>query len=312
MRSKMSWHLYSLTFKLESPLHVGAHKVLHLFRTRHFVPARPLWGALTAMLTRYLDSTNYNKVGTFLRKAARFSYFYLSDENEIFIPRYTDDGLKFGNFSQIEFEKRFMSSMASTAIESNSFTAEEGMLHDVEFISPHQIHVDKDAPKPVFLKGLLWISERSDDSLEIQIDENDVLITNGEKSVTFSGLAMNLQVGGERKYGFGKMMLHEMTEVKGKNLDDVGFKGMWEEKNGEIQLKISKNDFIWSHVKCDQRLNIKGCLEPVIGRDWGNKGAGRELKSYGLCWMPGSILLDARTFKITENFGLWEMINETS
>lgn len=313
----MSWHLYSLTFRLRSPLHVGFHKVMHLFRTRAYVPARPFWGALTASLTRKLELSDYIKVGKFLKKVMRFSYFYIYIYNEergvIFIPKYTDEGLKFGNLeerelSQIEFEKRFISSLASTSIEPYSFTAEEGMLHEVEFISPYEIHKENEKPKPVFLKGLLWVSEKSEEKLAVQINENDFSITDGKNDVKFSDLASTLQIGGERKYGFGWLKFVEFKEVNNQDLDHLGFKGRWKETEDEIRLELKKSEFIWSHAKYNSNLKIKGSIEPIVGRDWSDRGAGRELKSYGLCWVPGSILMENEIFKITEDFGLWEKV----
>lgn len=309
----MSWHLYSLTFRLKSPLHIGFHKVMHLFRTRAYVPARPFWGALTAKLTRSLKSSDYREVGEFLKKAMRFGYLYLSDGNDLFIPKYTDEGLKFGNLeerelSQIEFEKRFISSLASTSIKLYSFTAEEGTLHEVEFISPYEIHKENEKPKPVFLKGLLWVSERSEEKLAVQINEDDFSITYGKNDVKFSDLADTLQIGGERKYGFGQLKLVEFKEVNDQDLDRLGFKGRWKETEDEIMLELKESEFIWSHAKYDSDLKIKGSIEPIVGRDWSDKGAGRELRSYGLCWVPGSILMENEIFKITEDFGLWEKV----
>ncbi|HDH44625.1 MAG TPA: hypothetical protein ENG66_04455 [Thermococcus sp.] len=305
----MSWHLYSLTFRLKSPLHIGFHKVMHLFRTRAYVPAKPFWGALTAKLTQNLKSSNYREVGEFLKKVMRFSYFYLSDGNDVFIPKYTDEGLKFGSLPQTEFEKRFISSLASTSIEPYSFTAEEGMLHEVEFISPYEIHKENEEPKPIFLKGLLWISERSEEKLGVQVNEDNFSITDGKNDVKFSDLANTLQIGGERKYGFGQLKLEEFIEVNDQDLDHLGFKGRWKEDKDEIRLELKRNEFIWSHVKYDSDLKIKGSIEPIVGRDWSDRGAGRELRSHGLCWVPGSILMEDKTFKITEEFGLWKVIS---
>jgi len=302
----MSWHLYSLTFRLKSPLHIGFHKVMHLFRTRAYVPAKPFWGALTAKLTRSLKSSNYREVGEFLKNAMRFGYLYLFDGNVVFIPKYTDEGLKFSNLPQIEFEKRFISSQASTSIEPYSFTAEEGTLHEVEFISPYEIQEEK--PKPVFLKGLLWVSKRSEEKLVVQINEDNFSITDGKTEVMFSDLADTLQIGGERKYGFGQLKLVEFKKVNDYDLDHLGFKGRWRESKDEIRLELKKSDFIWSHAKYNSDLKIKGSLEPVVGRNWSDNSAGRELRSHGLCWVPGSILIEDQTFKITEDFGLWEAI----
>jgi hypothetical protein len=303
----MSWHLYSLTFRLKSPLHIGFHKVMHLFRTRAYVPARPFWGALTAKLTRKLGLSDYVKVGEFLKKTMRFGYLYLSDGSDLFIPRYTDEGLKFGSLPLIEFEKRFISSLASTSIEPYSLTAEEGMLHEVEFVSPYEISNENEKPKPVFLKGLLWVSERSEDELTIQVNENDFSITDS-KPITFSYLADTLQIGGERKYGFGQIKLVEVKKVNGRDLDRLGFKGRWKEEEDEITIEFKEGEFIWSHAKYNSDLKIKGNIEPIVGRDWSDKGAGRELRSHGLCWVPGSIIMGDETFKITEDFGLWEKV----
>jgi len=294
---------------------------MHLFRTRAYVPAKPFWGALTAKLTRKLKSSNYREVGEFLRKAMRFGYFYFYDKNKniIYLPKYTDKGLRFGNLkereqpkskelSQIEFEKRFISSLASTSIEPYSFTAEEGMLHEVEFISPYETHKENEEPKPVFLKGLLWVSERSEEKLKVQINEDNFSITDGKNDVKFSDLANTLQIGGERKYGFGQLKLEELIEVNDQDLDNLGFKGRWKEDKDEIRLELKRNEFIWSHVKYDSDLKIKGSIEPIVGRDWSDRGAGRELRSHGLCWVPGSILMEDKTFKIMEEFGIWEVV----
>jgi len=304
----MNWHLYSLTFRLKSPLHIGFHKVMHLFRTRAYVPAKSFWGALTAKLTRSLKSSNYKEVGEFLKNSMRLGYFYIFDGSKLLVPGYTDEGLKFGDLLQIEFEKRFINTLASTSIDPYSFTAEEGMLHEVEFISPYEIHKDNESQKPVFLKGLLWISEKSKEKLVVQISRDDFSIINDQTEVMFSDLAEMLQIGGERKYGFGQLKLEELKEVNDQNLAHLGFKGIWKETEDEIKLELKKGDFIWSHVKYSPGLKIKGSVEPVVGRDWSEKGAGRTLESYGLCWAPGSILIENKTFKITEDFGLWKVV----
>ena len=101
----MSWHLYVLTFKLKSPLHVGFHKVMHFSRTRAYVPAKTFWGALTAQLTRYLRRSDYIEIGENLKRVVRFGYFYLSKkssngEEKVFIPNYTNEGLRFGDMPQ--------------------------------------------------------------------------------------------------------------------------------------------------------------------------------------------------------------------
>jgi len=182
------------------------------------------------------------------------------------------------------------------------------MLHEVEFISPYEIHRENEESKSVFLKGLLWICERSEEEMKVQINEDNFSITDGKNDVKFSDLANTLQIGGERKYGFGQLKLEKLIKVNDQDLDHPGFKGRWKEDKDEIRLELKRNEFIWSHVKYDSDLKIKGSIEPVASRDWSDRGAGRKLRSHGLCWVPGSILMEDKTFKITEDFGIWEVI----
>ncbi|MGQ9638448.1 MAG: RAMP superfamily CRISPR-associated protein [Thermodesulfobacteriota bacterium] len=298
----MNWQLYMWTFRLKSPLHVGFHKIMHFFRTRPYIPGKLIWGVLTAKLTPLL-SCDYQTVGEFLKKAMRFGYFYPYGDSEFYLPVYTEEGLKFGLLSQNEFDKRILSSMASAAIEAESLTAEEGMLHEVEFINPYTI----DDAKPVLFKGLIWIRKISENEITFSIKNDELLIIYNKTRVEFKNELVNrLQIGGERKYGFGLIELKEFIEIS--NIEFSGLPGSWCEKDGEVYISINKEDAIWSHVLYSDNINIKGNIEPLVGRDWDtSKGAGRKLIPYGLCWVPGSILCEEKTFKIAE-FGIWKSI----
>lgn len=302
----MMWRLYSWTFQLKSPLHVGFHKVMHFFRTRPYVPGKLLWGALTAKLTPMLGVNDYQKTGDFLKKAIRFGYLYPCVEDQFFFPKYTEDGLVFGSLSKNEFEKKFISSMASTAIDSDSLSAEEGMLHEVEFVNPYTI----DDGKPVFMKGLLWIKDLPENGFNIIRKNNNKLFIkyNGLEIDFEDSLVNSLQAGGERKYGFGLLELKKFYECK--NLGE--FSGKWFENCGEVHLKLGSNNSIWSHASSSNHIDVKGNIEPIVGRDWENKGAGRKLNAqHELFWSPGSILNENKTFKITD-FGLWIPCNSTA
>lgn len=301
----MTWYLYSWSFQLKSPLHVGFHKVMHFFRTKPYIPGKLLWGALTAKLTPMLGVNDYQKIGDFLKKAIRFGYLYPCVDDQFFLPKYTENGLVFCSLSKNEFEKRFISSMASTAIDSDSLSAEEGMLHEVEFINPYTI----DDEKPVFMKGLLWIKEFSENGFNIIRKNNKLFIKYNGLDLDFKDkLANSFQVGGERKYGFGLLELNELDECK--NLGE--FSGEWFDNCGEVYLKLGSNNSIWSHASHSNNIDIKGNIEPIVGRDWDNKGSGRKLNAqHELFWSPGSILNEDRNFKITD-FGLWIPYNFTA
>jgi len=273
---------------------------MHFFTTRYYVPGKLLWGALTAKLTPMFNIRDYQKVGVFFKDAIRFGYLYLHIENKLYLPNYTEKGLMIGQLSKNEFEKKVISSLKSTAIDSKSSTAEEETLHEVEFINPYSI----DNGKPVFLKGYLWIREISENGLSM-------IRKNGELFIEYNGLEVNfrdelanrIQVGGERKYGFGLIESKEFKQVKYEGLDATF--GEWFEKDGAVYIKLTSNKQIWSHTSCSNNIAIRGNIEPLVGRNWDiKKGSGRKLDSRGLFWAPGSILDEDKTFKILE-FGLW-------
>jgi len=278
---------------------------MHFYRTRPYVPGKPLWGAITAKLTPLLGLNDYLKVGEFLKKAIRPGYLYIESNKrgELYYPKYTEKGLMYGLLSQYEFEKRFISSMASTAIEAQSLTAEDGMLHEVEFINPYTI----DDEKPVFMSGFIWVREFSENDISLLTKDKVIITCNGKKVEFNDQLANRLQLGGERKYGFGLVELHKITEVKDSKFNLLP--GEWKEENGEVCISLKRGDPIWAHVHHFENLKIKGDIELLVGREWDpDKGAGQKPpKSSGLCWTPGSILCEDRTFKVDE-FGIWRKI----
>lgn len=299
----MSWQLYMWTFRLKSPLHVGFHKVMHFFRTRPYVPGKLLWGAITAKLTSILGINDYQKVGDFLKKAIRFGYLYPYVEEKLYFPQYTEKGLKFGSLFQNEFEKKYITSMASAAIETESLTAEEGMLHEVEFINPYTI----DNRSPVFMKGFIWIRGFSENGINLLKKDTLIITYNGTKVDFKEELANQFQLGGERRYGFGLVKLGEFNKISNNRINELP--GEWNERNGEVYITVNATNPVWAHVRCCNNINIKGNIEALVGRDWDiDKGAGRKLTSNGLFWCPGSIVCEDKTFKITE-FGLWEVVN---
>ncbi|OGF68315.1 MAG: hypothetical protein A2Y62_11495 [Candidatus Fischerbacteria bacterium RBG_13_37_8] len=301
----MTWYIYSWSFQLKSPLHVGFHKIMHFFRTRPYVPGKLLWGTLTAKLTPVLGVNDYQKIGDFLKKAIRFGYLYPYIDDQIFLPKYTENGLIFGLLSKNEFFKKFISSMASTSIDSDSLSADEGMLHELEFINPYSI----DDGKPVFMKGLLWIKEFRENEINIIRKNNKFFIKYNKRELNFEDeLANSFQLGGERKYGFGLLELKKLNECK--NLGE--FSGEWFENGGEVHLKLNYSNSIWSHASHCNNIDIKGDIEPIVGRDWDSKGSGRKLNAqHELFWSPGSVLNEEKTFKIID-FGLWVPCNSTT
>lgn len=300
----MRWGLYKWTFRLKSPLYIGYHKVFHFYKTRYYVPAKIIWASITAKLADLCGISDYNRIGEFLKKAMRFSYLYLLADNQLYIPSYTKEGIKLGQIFQHDFEKKFISSQAFSAIDPYSFTAEERMLHEVEFINPYTINEGK----PVFLKGLVWIRSIDEKIAKMSPENDEVKIEIDGRVIDFKTELINyLQIGGERKYGFGLIEINEFEKIS--DIISKGFYGNWEEKGEDILISLSKDEPIWAHVKHSNSLQLNGDIELLVEREWDLKrGAGRNIRSHGICWVPGSIVVSENIkFKIAE-FGIWELI----
>ena len=101
--SEDEWKKINVVFKLKTPLHIGyiPFKGSVVSPTRYYVPGRNLWGAVTKRVTEHLcenpTANNYKNIGKQIMENFRFSYFYLYDGKTIYLPRYTDEGVKYGN-----------------------------------------------------------------------------------------------------------------------------------------------------------------------------------------------------------------------
>ena len=294
----MSWNCYKVTLEAKSPIHIGyGAKLGTVAKTRYYILAKHMWAALTNVLAQK-HSENYKAIGDALKTHARFSYFYIKHNDKLYTPKYVDsEGLKFGDLSVEEFEQRFISSFGSTSMEKKQKSAEDGSLHETEFIKPIALN------KPVMFEGYLFF-----DNKQIQM---------GSKSLDVEQLTgLEIQVGGERTYGFGKVKIKETTEVK-----DFSFEHFSLELDHEPALKPKEKSFdVYAHVLTEKTTdlvkNVSGDLEPLVGRDWcREKGAGRLITPAQICYVPGTqITLNQLTgLKITKD-GLWVFapINETA
>lgn len=198
----MTWTAYHVVLRLMSPLHVGHLAVGNLKRTRHYVPGKTLWGALTARLTRDFPDLggSYEKIGQRVNEELAFSYFYPAlkpEMDQALYPDYTPNGLRYGS-EQIATDKftwSLISSFASTAVDARRTAAEEASLHEVEFISPR----DRETGCPVYLVGYVFEQEGC------KLPWQDVL--------------NRLQLGGERKYGWGRVCTDVVEALDGNSVE---------------------------------------------------------------------------------------------
>lgn len=268
----MSWSLYQVVFRLQSPLHVGWRKSANLQQTRPYVPGKNVWGALTLRLAQASGRMDYQTIGEKVSHQLRFSYFYPSVcRDKVDVWPWDKD--------KTEFDWRYLGSYVSTALKSNA--ADTGKLHETEYISPRT----RDG-QPVYLIG--YIMER--DGTEIE----------------WRSVLNYLQFGGERGAGWGKVQLAE-EPVKAKNFFKYQFNG--EGDNPKV-INRMQNEFLLAHTVPDG-LNCHGVIEPFIGRETSSdKGFGGIITQAEICWMPGGRLLETDlTFEIQPKNGIWKRVS---
>ena len=307
----MTWKCFRLVFNLETPLHIGYGAKLGMVdRTKYYVPGKTFWGAVVSKLSQQ-SCGNFESLKKFVKDNLIFSYFYLSTDkegNKIYIPQYTEEGLKYGNLNVEEFESKFITSYISTSIDKSFGKAEEGSLHEIELIK------NKLNNKYIFLIGYLFAVENTGVRLEnssifLNIEKNKCFL-NKEKGWELFGLIKNLQIGGERNYGFGKIVLKDVKLENNNRVElyNSGITADFSHTNPEI---ISNKEYVaLSHVKIKiDRFNfvqLKGDLEPLVMREWSKEGAGQYPNFEGIYLVPGSVFRLEKNQKIKIGaYGIW-------
>ena len=298
----MSWQAFQLTFQLESPLHSGYGKMGNIQRTRLYVTGRMLWGALTSTITRLKESSDYVKVGEMVKEYLRTSYLFpcLDQKGEqLILPRVQDNRasylVKGKNVNASMVEHWLVTSYASTAIDTRRLTAEEGSLHEVELIS-HRFLCDScengiqiNAGDPVYLSGVLFLADNAPDEIK-----------------NYWKPALNhLQVGGERSYGFGLLTLSDEPRPA-----DSLFGYALTLSAHDPEITVNSGNPLPAHVIVEDELNLQGVTEPFLGRETQSDGQfGKKLSRAELCWIPGALTRQSRTFCVKEK-GLWQIKSE--
>src|SRR5579875_264892 len=198
----MSWSLSRWTWKLEAPLSIGLPPSGSLNRCRLYVPARNLWGALTAELARRqaMGFPAYAEVGEGVRKDVRLTYLFPAEETNrswcTWLPRYENakglvwqrehDANGNNSVSDRELRSRLLLARSGTAIDHASATAAEGTLHETECIGQHWRDCTTDEAKSVALVGYVFVRNGTD--LAVGLEQIDVL-----------------SIGGDTRYGLGRL-----------------------------------------------------------------------------------------------------------
>ncbi len=141
----------------------------------------------------------YQDNGDLVKKNLRFGYFFLAeDPSRPLYPAVQNRELVYGEekLPETKFQNNYIKSFASTVITPDAFAAQEGSLHEVECITPAVA-----VGSPMYLVGHLF-AKRTED--ETQPQEKDVIVR--DKSL-LNEVIQSMQIGGERRYGFGRISL---------------------------------------------------------------------------------------------------------
>lgn len=289
----MAWKLYRWVWQLDSPLHVGIPPAGSLNRTRLYVPAWTLWGALTAEIARSKSNDGfpeYDSVGKEMRESVRLSYLFPAEmvdgEWRAWLPRYKDGkGLiwereKGGEeLEDHSLRMSLLTTRPSTAVNPESDTAEEKSLRETEVINTHWLGKNTKISQVamvcyVFLK---------DSALNAELDRVRALL-----------------VGGDTRYGLGRLSrIDECSEANSFFGEEVVF------KDTRFFIKTSR---VLAHTepRNDKNEPLRGAMECIAGWDMVKGGQ----KVNGLMWAPGSVS-SKFDFTILEE-GQWQSIESTT
>jgi hypothetical protein len=270
----MSWTAYKVVLRLLTPLHVGAGQLGNVQRTRPYVTGKALWGALTARLTRddLALAGDYVAVGRCVDEELAFSYFYPAVGEEVDLWPWSDPD---------EFAWRYLGSHAGTALDYDRNTAEEGSLHETEFIA-----ATARGGRSVHLVG--YIFEQAGCSLP------------------WRAAVSRLQVGGERTCGWGRV------EPKAVELVAEPLFGLYRMSlDGERPLlHLHEGSRLLAHTLAvgEGAVAAEGRLAPLVGRETREADRhGQRVSAAGVYWEPGAVTKGALSVQIGHH-GLWHSV----
>lgn len=280
----MHWKIYQLTYDLLAPLHLGLLRTGNVQRTRYYIPARTIWGALTTALTRVNHPAtlavtgSFETAGEWIKRNIVSSYWYvLGDNGQVLYPQYRDNTLRYGTMTERGFQNAFVTGSQGTAIDPYSNTAREESLREFEVLSPHR----KDTGARVQFRGWLLLSREAQRYYE-----------------AIAATLHTLFVGGERRYGWGHLRLAEGPKET-ETFCTLPAEKIDVRREDLPALQLEQGDILIAHARTDA-VRAKGAVEPFRGRiTSASSRFGMAFSETAVCWVPGSILTEATTLRLS-------------
>lgn len=284
----MSWNLRRWTWRLASPLFVGTTPSGALKRCRIYVPARPLWGAITSELARLEGDKGpkYQQVGDTLREQARFSYLFPAERvgNDwlAWLPEYHDGvGLVWARegggdrnavLADRQIRRQLLGTRPATSIDPGSDSALDGSLRETECVQTWWRRGGGAANDPVAMVGYVFVRNGSD--LTQRLSALDRIF-----------------IGGDTRYGLGRLDLVATIPA-------TTFFGATVDLDQAHPHVVASR--LLAHVLSHDDLPMCGEQESVGG--WDMTGRQQDRRISGPAWTPGSRSWDGkdRSWAVTE------------
>ncbi len=276
----MGWQHYRLVFRLRSPLHIGYRKSGNLMETRRYVPGKNLWAALTARLTRDYHNgsrgSEYRRIGDLVREHFRFGYLWPSLDGELPCFPWGDE----------DFDYLFLGGLSSTALEHDRRAAQDGTLHDVEFIAP-----TTRTGEPVYLIGDLWVR----DSLPADV-------------ARWKESLRSFALGGEQGYGWGRVQIGSKTRLLQEEQEKKVIGDLKCVANDEVVITVPAKRRITAHALAagdNAVTGIIGPVEPLVGWERRESGGYGLTRQVNVAYAPGAVVSEEIRVRVGE-YGVWE------
>ncbi len=282
------WKVHEIVLRLKTPLHSGASEWGNLLITNPFLPARALWGALTAFLTRVTHTSPTNKdyqdTGNYVQKSLAFTYFYpCLKSGQTYTCYFPWESEK----NEVPFRARFIGSYVSTALQGEQKAAEEASLHEIEFLSPF---TRDGTEKPVYLMGYIFSKA---DSSQDKVAELLAKILSDPAHEFWQ----NAQLGAERTYGWGRVGCESIR----KSVSECWNQYTVQLNSDRPLLNVGPNHPIPAPLIFQPNIasNISGHAQPLVRRAWGTH-PGEKIAFDGMAYAIGAVLRETCALQISQ------------
>lgn len=184
-----SFTVFELHYMLTSKLRIGAYQRGFTLTTLPFIPSYTIWGALVESITKGLSfNIDYNGEMDNLYEDVKSKVLYKTIFPTSFYPINADNIL--------------IDSYVSTAVDNSTKSAIDESLHESEFISHYEPTLIDGNLKNVVFMGY------------IVVKSNWLQHIDKKLNIPLKTFIKSIQVGADRKYGFGQLTLIENKSVE--------------------------------------------------------------------------------------------------